>query len=493
MVARNAVPLNTKLLYGVGQAAESIKNFGFGTLLLLYYNQVLGLSGTYCGIAVFIAIAADAISDPVVGSWSDGIQSRWGRRHPFMLVSILPLGLTFYFLFVPPQGLSEFSLFVWFATASVLVRTALTFFHVPYLSMGAELTQDYQERTRIVVVRTAFGLAAALAVIAIAWNYFFISSPDNLTPQLTREPYFSYAFLSSAVMMVMMLICVWGTRHSISTLAGSKQVARRFNFMQVYTDIYQALQNPSYRALFFSTILFFIFAGTHGALAMHLKTFFWQLDTRGIQYWQYGAVLGGILGLPLTPLLNRWVDKKWTVIIGCGGAALANTGPVLMKMAGLMPTDMSVLVPILVSLSAFSTISALQAGVTVASMMGDIADEHELNHGTRQEGIYFGSYNFSAKCTTAVGNLVAGFALDIIHFPVNSKPGMVDESVLFDFGVMYSSVTLIMIFSTWVFLSYRLDRKRHEEIMLELEKRQETHPDDSRLQEEGEMTKNPAS
>ena len=67
-----------KSFYGLGQAAESIKNFGFGTLLLLYYNQVLGLSGTYSGIAVFIAVAADAITDPAVGSWSDGFRHRLG-------------------------------------------------------------------------------------------------------------------------------------------------------------------------------------------------------------------------------------------------------------------------------------------------------------------------------------------------------------------------------------------------------------------------------
>lgn len=184
------VPTLTKLMFGVGQAAESIKTFGFGTLLLLYYNQVLGLSGTYSGLAVFIALLADAISDPAVGSWSDGIKSRWGRRHPFMLASVIPLGVTFYFLFMPPQGLSEFQLFLWLAAFGVLVRTALTFFHVPYLSLGAELTQDYYERTHIVVVRTAFGLVASLAVIAVAWNFFFIRTPDNPTPQLTQEPYF---------------------------------------------------------------------------------------------------------------------------------------------------------------------------------------------------------------------------------------------------------------------------------------------------------------
>lgn len=465
------VPLQIRLYYGVGQAAESIKNFGFGTLLLLYYNQVLGLSGTYSGLAVFIAMTADALSDPAVGSWSDGFKSKYGRRHPFMLASIIPLAVTFYYLFMPPEGLNQFQLFLWFTTFCVLVRTALTFFHVPYLSLGAELTRDYHERTQIVVIRTAFGLVASLAVIAIAWNYFFITTPDNPTPQLTRAPYFSYALLSACVMSAMMLVCIWGTSGAIADLAGSNQAARRFSLKQVYVDIYHALRNRSFFILFFSTLTFMVYAGTHGALSMHLKTFFWQLDTTGIQYWQYGAVLGGVLGLPFTSILNRLVDKKWTVIIGCLGTAVANTVPVLLELAGLMPTDHAVLVPILVALSTVSTMCAIQASITVASMMGDIADEHELHNGTRQEGVYFGSFNFATKCTTAIGNLVAGLCLDLIGFPVNAKPELLPESVTFNFGIMYSSVALILVFSTWLFFGYRLDRKRHEEITRALEER----------------------
>lgn len=468
-----SVSWTVKIFFGIGQAAESIKNFGFGTLLLLYYNQVLGLSGSYAGIAVFIAIAADAISDPAVGSWSDGFQSRLGRRHPFMLAAAVPMGVTFYLLFMPPVGLTEFQLFLWFTTFAVLTRTALTFFHVPYLSLGAEMTQDYHERTQIVVVRTAFGIIASVAIISIAWNFFFVRTLENPTPQLTREPYFSYALLSSIVMAGMMYISAWGTKSIIPGLAGSRQAVRPFSLRQVYADLYSALKNPSFRALFFGTLLFFIYAGTHGALSMHLKTFYWELDTDGIEYWQYAAVAGGILGLPMVPFLNRWFDKKWTVIIGCLGSAFAGTVPVLLKLFGLMPTDPDVLVPVLVALSAVSAICAVQAGVTVASMMGDVADEHELYNGTRQEGIYFGSYNFSAKCTSALGNLVAGVALDLIHFPVNSKPGLVPESVLFDFGLVYMFVVLILIFSTWMFWPYALNKARHEEIVAALKDRLE--------------------
>ena len=465
------VPWGIKLWYAGGQAGESIKNFGFTTLLFIYYNQVLGLSGTWTGIGVAIALGLDAISDPAVGSWSDGFQSRWGRRHPFMLLSIVPLGLCFLGLFWPPEGLSQVGLFLWFTGFSVLLRTALTFFHVPYLSLGAELSQDYQERTQIVAVRTVIGALSTLTVAAIAWNFIFVSTPGNPAPQLTREPYFMYAILSAVVMGLLLAASTVFTASAIPQLAGSFQKPRRFTLSAVYRDLFEALRNVSFRALFLGTLIYFVYSGTHGALAMHLKTFYWQLDTVGIQYWQYANIVGGVVGVPLAPLFNRWFDKKWTVIIGVIGAAIANTGPVALALLGLMPHDAEVLVPILVALAFLSTFFGIQAAVSVASMMGDIADEHELKHGTRQEGIYFGSYSFSQKCTGALGNMLAGFAIDLIGLDPNTRPGNVSDDVLFGFGACYVAIAVLLIFSIRIFFPYSLDRRRHVAIVEELGRR----------------------
>ena len=81
------VPLSSKLAFGIGQYAEGLKNTAFSLFILFYYNQVLGLSGTLAGAALFIALLFDAITDPLAGSLSDNFKSRLGRRHPFMHLS----------------------------------------------------------------------------------------------------------------------------------------------------------------------------------------------------------------------------------------------------------------------------------------------------------------------------------------------------------------------------------------------------------------------
>ncbi len=71
--------LSTQVLYGSGSIAVGIKNNLLGTYLLIYYNQVLGLDAGVVALAMAIALVVDAVSDPLVGIWSDRARTRWGR------------------------------------------------------------------------------------------------------------------------------------------------------------------------------------------------------------------------------------------------------------------------------------------------------------------------------------------------------------------------------------------------------------------------------
>ena len=98
--------------YGIGSIAYGIKDNGFSTFLMIYFNQVLGLPAYLVGIALLIAMLVDAISDPWAGYLSDRCTSRLGRRHPFMYASIVPIAITYYLLWTPPEA-SDFILFLY--------------------------------------------------------------------------------------------------------------------------------------------------------------------------------------------------------------------------------------------------------------------------------------------------------------------------------------------------------------------------------------------
>jgi Na+/melibiose symporter and related transporters len=155
-VATPALSFGTKFAFGVGQMAEGIKNSAFSTILLIYYNQVLGLPGSLAGLAIMIALCFDAITDPLAGSFSDNLRSRWGRRSPSCTPPPRPWRCSSTCSSYPPGGLGEWELFAWLTVMGVLTRGAMTLYHVPHLALGAELRDEYEERTSFVSFRQVF-------------------------------------------------------------------------------------------------------------------------------------------------------------------------------------------------------------------------------------------------------------------------------------------------------------------------------------------------
>ena len=147
--------------YGLGQAAEGLLSFSFSYFLIFYYTGVVGLSGRLAGVAVLISLLFDAVTDPLAGVVSDRAHSRWGRRHPFLYASALPMAVTFLLTWLPPRGMGELALFTWLVALSVLARLFLTLFYVPHTALGAELSRDYEERNRVVATRQFFGRVGA--------------------------------------------------------------------------------------------------------------------------------------------------------------------------------------------------------------------------------------------------------------------------------------------------------------------------------------------
>ena len=191
-----------RLAFGIGQLPEGIKSAAFGFFLLFYYNQVLGLSGTLSGTAIFIAMVFDAVSDPLVGSLSDTTRSRWGRRHPYMYAVAIPFAASFYFLFVPVDGLSEMGLFWWLTIFSILTRTFMTFYSVPHMSLGAELTQDYDERTLLSSVRMVMQLLGMFAVLIGGPLLFFNATENFENGQLNPDAYPPFALAAFFIMVI---------------------------------------------------------------------------------------------------------------------------------------------------------------------------------------------------------------------------------------------------------------------------------------------------
>jgi glycoside/pentoside/hexuronide:cation symporter, GPH family len=467
-----------KVAYGAGQAAEGIKNFAFEWFLFFYFNQVLGLGGTAAGAALLIALLFDAVTDPVVGSWSDGLAHRWGRRHLLMYVAAVPLGVSFALLFSPPVGLGTAGLFVWLTVGTILVRGFMTLYHVPHMALGAELSTDYQERTGIVGYRILFGVLGALAVALLAWRLFFHASPDMPEGQLNRAAYPGFGAFYGALMAVAVLASALGTHSRISHLTPVAAPAHPFSLRRVALELREALQNASFRYLFLGIVIFFVTRGVQRTLGLHMLTYFWKLQQREIEGIQIAMVLGFTVGVPVWALLSRRLDKKPTLITGIVWFSALNLLPPVAALMGAWPDRASpAYFPLLASFLALAAFGGAGGFVAGGSMMADVADEHELRTHRRQEGVFFGAMSFAGKTASGLGTQVAGIVMDVIRFPTGADVRVVPDDVVRSLGIAYGPGIMILgALSLPFLLRYRLGKARHAEIVKALAARLQDAP-----------------
>jgi GPH family glycoside/pentoside/hexuronide:cation symporter len=456
------VSVQTKLAYGLGQIGEQVKNQGFGTFLFFYFTQVLGLSGSLAGAAVLIALAFDAVTDPLAGSLSDNWKSPRGRRHPFMYAAAVPLAIFWYVLFVPPAGLGQIGLFLWLTTFAILVRGAMTLYHVPHLALGAELSTDYIERTSIVTWRTLLAVGGGVATTVISYSAFFPETEAYQNGMLNPAGYPNYAIFGSIVMLTTIWYSAWGTRNEIPHLPKAPANPEPFSARRIVDEFRIAWENVSFRSVFIGFTLFGVFFGIVSTLGTHMNVFFWSFDTDQLQILALPWAIGFLIAGGTIARVHQHFEKAPVLIAACVGSGVLGNALVLLRIFGLMPENGSpFLLPIVfVVLCAMSTIAAM-GFISAGSMMADIAEQHEVRTGKAQQGVFFSSTSFSSKMASGLGHFVAGVGLDLIAFPLQADPSTVPVSALTNLGLLSLAAATLTIFAIWSFRGYRIDRAEY--------------------------------
>ena len=175
-----------------------------------------------------IALIFDAVTDPLAGSLSDATRSRWGRRHPWMVAAALPLGLSMFALFSPPAGLGTWGLFAWLTVGAIAVRGAMTLYHVPHNALGAELSEDYAERTRVVGYRVVCGVIGLGLAPALGFFVFLREGPEGAGIR-DHAAYTAYAATIGVLMVVTVWISAFGTWSRIPFLARAPEQREAFS------------------------------------------------------------------------------------------------------------------------------------------------------------------------------------------------------------------------------------------------------------------------
>jgi Na+/melibiose symporter-like transporter len=413
----------------------------------------------------------------MIGSFSDAHESKWGRRHPFMYAAAIPFGLSFYFLFVPPAGLGQMGLFAWLTVTAIAVRTAMSAYLVPHNALGAELTADYHERTGIVGYRTVLGVLGGFSTTVLGFFYFLRGTPEYPTGQLNPDAYPHYALFFACASVVVVLLSALGTHSRIRTLLEPLHKHASFSLGRLTNELRDALASPSFRSLFLGILIFFVTRGIQAELGLHVSTHFWALTTQQIGIVAVLSVAGIVFGVPFWTIMSRRLDKKPTFLWGTLVFAIFAMLPVLLRLVGFWPAqERTGLYLGLLSASGFVAAFGAGAGLVAAgSMMADLVDEHEFDTGRRQEGIFFGAIAFSGKASSGLGHLIAGVAIDLIHFPEKAVPGEVAPEIVRHLGILYGpGIFGLGVLAFYFLVRYSLTRERVAEIQKVLAERRES-------------------
>jgi GPH family glycoside/pentoside/hexuronide:cation symporter len=459
-------------VYGAGTMVNDVTAFGLNTLLLFYLTIVCGLSGSAAGIALGVALVVDSFIDPLVGSLSDNSRSRHGRRHPYMLASAVPIVVSFVLLFSIPAGLTGGALFAYALVVILAARISLSLFYVPYVALGAELSDDYAERSTIVASRVLFSVVAAVLAAFLAYGVF-MRGPGG---QTHRDAYPPFALTCGLIAFAAAAVSTFGTMgargrlHTASPNQGGAAIGR------LAVEVVEVFRNRSFRILFAACLILFVALGAAGALGLHANTYFWKLPTPAILIITLSASVGVLAGVFVAAAMARSLEKRVVAVLGLALIGVCQLTPVLLQLGGLIPKGGAVIT--LMIAAALGGLGGSIATIGFQSMMADAADEHEHLFGARREGLYFAGITLSAKASSGIGALIAGVVLDLIGFPhgiAGHAVAAIPAHTIRDLGLAYGpGASVLTAFSVITLMTYRRGKRDHDEVREALQRRRET-------------------
>ncbi len=466
-----ALTNKNKIAYGLGQFAWASKDTAFHYFLFFYYTQFMGLSASLAGLAAMLSLIADAISDPLIGQISDNWKrGKWGRRHPFMIAAIVPYCAALIAIFNPPAEISQSALFAWYLGWAIVVRSLLTLLTVPHMALGAELTEDYAERTSVATFRNILGYLGGLTMQITTW---FVLVPAATAAGAVAMGYRNVGFLGAAIAFVGMAVAVLGTRHRIPYLVETSEQQQGRPWYYAFKDVLSLLRQRSARILLLATFVMIATVGVSNTMLLHVNTYFYGFSSE-----QTGVFMVGVL-LALLPaswlaikFCEKW-DKPRAIVLLIAGSCLIGPLVPLAHLYGLTPAVGTTSLLLIVAAGAMIHQTFYIAHLNVAgALVPDIIDEMELETGLRREGILNSGLMLTQKATFGVGTFFAGLTIDYAGFEGVSSPADVSFEMASKLIWVYGPTLALVQFGVALWMTqYRITHSRYQEIRAALDAR----------------------
>ena len=432
------------LAYGLPALPLASLYFSIYVLIGEFYFKNYGLALSIIGSIFIIIRLFDAFTDPIMGYISDNFPLRFGKRKPWVLIGGILFIFSTWMLFVPIyQSVDVEYFFFWLFISAI----GWTIAYAPYYAMGAELSMDYLERSKVTFCRELFTI---LGIIFASLLYSISFDFDNKIFKSgigTNIGLFQICIFSSIFFVLSMFLF-------LISKSNSKEVSYDKNNILNIFEIFISLKKQNLmRKLLFSHFINGLANGLPPALfVFYVNSVLKSPEFTGILLFLY--FLGALVGVPLWIFISNKLDKHrvwcYAMIYSCF---------IFIFVLFLEEYDL-IFFAIICILSGL----ALSADLAIpSSIQADIIDLEYLKTGKRLTGQFFAFWGLVSKAAIAISTGMALILLDIIGFKSDENNG---KNILFAVSFIYAGLPIILkMFSIYLMWNFKLDKKTHSEIL----------------------------
>ena len=435
------LPFSTILAWGVPALGYAFPLFFVQVYFLKFATDVLLLSPAMIGLMFGAGRLWDAVTDPIAGYLSDRTNTRFGRRRPWMLLGVPLLIAFFAMLWIPPANLSGGALLAWTTVALFGFYTAYTAYSIPHASLGAELSRDHHDRSRVFGTRhVAFTLGVICAFGALQYAE---TAADE------RAAVRNVVLVGGTGIAFLLLIAPLAARE--------RQEHQGRGGRSPWSSMRDVFGNPHARILFGTLFIESLGAGVVGVLAPYVAEYVLERPDR-VFVLPACYVGASVVSVPVWVRLSRhygkrdvWLGAMIVTALSFGAAAFAGAGDV---------TYVAVLL-------VFAGAAAGCGGAVGQSILADVIDWDELRSGERKEGAYSATWGFALKAAIGCMIMLTGLALQVSGFEPNVRQS---PAALWTLKGLFAGVPFVgFVIGALIFRHFSLDEEEHARVRAALD------------------------
>lgn len=443
----NKLKFKTKLGYGVGDLGGNLYFSIIGSYLLKFLTDVTLLGPILAGLATSVGKVWDAVTDPLVGFFSDRTKSGWGRRRPYIFVGAFLLFILMIIMFTNPDIKDQIPLFIWAVVIACFLSTAYTLINIPYGALAPEITSDFNERTVLNAYRSFFAIIGTFLALGLALPII------GLFPENESLGWTVMAAIMGFVMLISSLIVFFAIKESKSQFEKPKT--------KIIASYISALKNKAFLTALIPWTLHITGVTFIQAAFLYYCTYIYN-DEGLFVFAMLLFLLFALFFLPVWVFVSKKIGKKATYNTGMlllAGVIIAffflgeALGPVfaliVMSFAGI----------------GFSTQYAIPY-----SIIPDIVEYDYSETGERREGVFYGLWTCASKIGQAAAFVISGFILYLTGYAANQT-----QTDLAKFGIKLLCgpiPALFFITGAVILCFYPINKTFYNEIMDKIKKKE---------------------